>query len=341
MNPVKFPESFDDIHKLILSVPGPDLVSAKKTREHELQLTKPTGAFGQLEKLSEWTASWQGKYPPAIDHAVVCVFAGSHGIAQKQVSAYPPSVNRQMLDNFINEGAGINALSHTVGCKVHVTEIDMDNPTHDFSIQPAMSEQECVAAFVLGMKAIPEQCDILAVGELGIGNTTTASAIYAALYGGTASDWVGRGSGVDDSGLKRKNDVVATALNQHKDFLKNPLEILARMGGREIAAIAGAVLMARLRRIPAVLDGFICCSGPAVLHAVNPSALDHCLAGHVSAEGAHGKVLDKLGKEPILSLGMRLGEGTGAVLAIGIVKAALDAHNRMATFAEASVDNKL
>lgn len=341
MTSIIFPNTFDDIRKLVASAPGPNLDNAQKVREREIQLTKPTGALGRLEALSEWTASWQEHYPPAIHNAVICVFAGSHGIAEKQVSAYPPSVNRQMLDNFINEGAGINALSHTIGCKVQVIELDMDRPTHDFTEQAAMSEAECVHAFTEGMKAVPEKCDILAVGELGIGNTTTAAAIYCGLFGGNASDWVGRGSGVDDEGLKRKCDVVAAGLELHRGFLKDPLQVLARMGGREIAAIAGAVLMARLRRIPVVLDGFICCSGPAVLYALLPSALDHCLAGHVSAEGAHGRVLKQLGKEPVLSLGMRLGEGTGAVLAIGIVKAALDAHNRMATFAEASVDNKL
>ena len=175
---------------------------------------------------------------------------------------------------------------------------------------------------------------------MGIGNTTIAAAIYHALYGGAAADWAGRGTGVDDEGLKRKTAAIGAAVAFHKAHLRDPLEILRRLGGREIAAMAGAILAARMRRTPVLLDGYVVCSAAAILHACDPSALDHCLAAHVSAEGAHAAVLQRLGKAPLLDLGMRLGEGSGAALAIGVVKAAVACHNGMATFAEAGVAGK-
>jgi nicotinate-nucleotide--dimethylbenzimidazole phosphoribosyltransferase len=191
-----------------------------------------------------------------------------------------------------------------------------------------------------GMEALASEPDLLVLGEMGIGNTTPAAAIYHALYGGEADEWVGRGAGVDDAGLKRKADAVHRAVQRHKQHLGDPLEVLARLGGREIAAIAGAILAARLRRTPVLLDGFVVCSAAAVLKALDDRALDHCLAGHVSAERAHAHALKRIGKTPILDLGMRLGEGSGAALAVGIVKAAVACHNGMATFAEAGVAGK-
>ena len=191
-----------------------------------------------------------------------------------------------------------------------------------------------------GMEALASEPDLLALGEMGIGNTTSAAAIFHALYGGKAEDWVGRGTGVDDEGLRRKTEAVRAAVARHREHLSDPLEVLARLGGREIAAMAGAILAARLRRTPVLLDGFVVCSAAAVLHALDPTALDHCLAGHVSAERAHKYALKLIGKTPLLDLGMRLGEGSGAALAVGIVKAAVACHNGMATFAEAGVAGK-
>jgi nicotinate-nucleotide--dimethylbenzimidazole phosphoribosyltransferase len=190
------------------------------------------------------------------------------------------------------------------------------------------------------MEAIAGGADLLALGEMGIGNTTVAAAIYLALYGGVAADWVGRGTGVDDEGLKRKISAVERAVALHKADLTDPWEVLRRLGGREIAAMAGAILAARMERIPVLLDGYVVCAAAAVLHAIDPTALDHCLAGHVSAEAAHAQVLRRLGKKPLLDLGMRLGEGSGAALAIGLAKAAVACHRDMATFASAGVDNK-
>jgi nicotinate-nucleotide--dimethylbenzimidazole phosphoribosyltransferase len=192
-----------------------------------------------------------------------------------------------------------------------------------------------------GMEAIAGGTDLLGIGELGIGNTTVAAAIYAALYGGPAEHWVGRGTGVDDAGLARKIAAVEAAIEHHRTGLNDPLEILRRLGGREVAAMAGAILAARLQRIPVVLDGYVATAAAAILHAIHPSTLDHCVAGHLSAEGAHQDVLERIGKIPLLALGMRLGEGTGAALAMGLVKSAAAIHRDMATFAQAGVSGRL
>jgi nicotinate-nucleotide--dimethylbenzimidazole phosphoribosyltransferase len=204
-----------------------------------------------------------------------------------------------------------------------------------------MDEKSCVATMAFGMEAIAGGSDLLCVGELGIGNTTAAAAIYAALYGGPAEHWVGRGTGVDDEGLRRKIAAVEGAIARHRDHLDDPLEVLRRLGGREIAAAAGAILAARLQRIPVILDGYVTTSAAAVLHGIHPATIDHCLAGHLAAEGAHQEVLERLGLIPLLALGMRLGEGTGAALAAGLVKSAAAVHRDMATFAQAGVSGRL
>ncbi len=269
------------------------------------------------------------------------MFVANHGIVAQGVSAFPPSVTRQMLDNFTAGGAAINQICKTLGVGLKVYELALDHPTRDFSQAPAMEEREAAATFAYGMEAILGGVDLLAPGEMGIGNTTSAAAIYAALYGGPAARWTGRGTGVDDEGLKRKNAAIDTALAFHADHLTDPLEILRRLGGREIAAMMGAILAARLNKVPVVLDGYVCCAAAALLHALDPAAIAHCVAGHVSAEGAHAQVLARLGKKPLLELDMRLGEGTGAALAIGLVKAALACHIGMATFASAGVSGKV
>ena len=203
-----------------------------------------------------------------------------------------------------------------------------------------MDEKSAAATFAFGMEAIAGGADLLGVGEMGIGNTTIAAAIYHALYGGKAADWVGRGTGVDEAGLARKIAAVEAAVALHRAHLGDPLEVMRRLGGREIAAMAGAILAARMERVPVVLDGYVACAAAAILHALDPATLDHCIAGHLSAEGAHARVLEKLGKPPLLQLGMRLGEGSGAAMAMGVLKAALACHAGMATFGEAGVANK-
>jgi nicotinate-nucleotide--dimethylbenzimidazole phosphoribosyltransferase len=334
-------DPFDDIRSLIAMMPGADEAAVDAVRKRDRQLTKPGGSLGRLEWLVEWLAAWQGKATPSVDRPLVCVFAGSHGVAARGVSAYSSDVNRQMLENFAAGGAAINQICASLGLGFKVFDLALDLPTNDIVDDAAMDEKACVATMAFGMEAIAGGTDLLCVGELGIGNTTVASAIYAALFGGPAEMWVGRGTGVDDAGLARKIAAVEGALERHRDHLNDPLEVLRRLGGREVAAIAGAILAARLQRIPVVLDGYVTTAAAAVLHAIHPATLDHCIAGHVSAEGNHQVVLERLGKIPILALGLRLGEGTGAALAAGLVKTAAAVHRDMATFSQAGVSGRL
>jgi nicotinate-nucleotide--dimethylbenzimidazole phosphoribosyltransferase len=331
---------FEEIRLLLANMPPPCEESVAAVRARDAQLTKPPGALGRLEEIIEWLAAWQGNAEPAIEMPVVAVFAANHGVVAKGVSAFPPSVTKQMLDNFTAGGAAINQICKSFGVGLKVFELALEHPTQDFTEGPAMGEPAAAATLAYGMEAINGGVDLLAPGEMGIGNTTSAAAIYAALYGGPAARWTGRGTGVDDVGLARKNGVIDAALALHGPHLSDPLEILRRLGGREIAGMMGAILAARLNHVPVLLDGYVACAAAALLHAMDANAIAHCMAAHVSAEGAHREVLERLGKKPLLDLGMRLGEGSGAALAIGVVKAALACHRDMATFESAGVSGK-
>ena len=333
------PRPFDDIRALLKGMPGPDATALAAARERQAQLTKPAGSLGRLEEIAEFLASWQGGRPH-VDAPLVAVFAGNHGVVAQGVSPYPASVTLAMVANFTAGGAAINQICKTFDISLKVYELALEQPTGDITREPALDERACAATMAFGMEALASKPDLLCPGDMGIGNTTSAAAICHALYGGKPEDWVGRGTGVDDAGLKRKADAVGAAVALHREHLSDPLEALRRLGGREIAAIAGAILAARIQRVPVLLDGFIVAAAAAVLHALDASALDHCLGAHVSAENAHAEVLRRLGKTPLLNLGMRLGEGSGAALAVGIARAAVACHNDMATFAEAGVAGK-
>ena len=331
---------FDDIRNLFLQMPEAATPMVEEVRARDAQLTKPAGALGRLESCVEWLAAWQGKSKPTILRPLVAVFAANHGVVAQGVSAFPPAVTRAMLENFAAGGAAVNQICATYDIGLKVFELALDYPTKDITQEPAMDEAACAATFAFGMEAIAGGTDLLCLGEMGIGNTTIAAAIYHALYGGTAADWVGRGTGVDDAGLARKIDAVERAIALNEGHLSDPLEIMRRLGGREIAALAGAIMTARMERIPVILDGYVVTAAAALLHAIDDTALDHCIAGHVSAEGAHVEVLRRIGKAPMLDLGMRLGEGSGAALAAGLLKAALACHRDMATFAQAHVPGR-
>jgi nicotinate-nucleotide--dimethylbenzimidazole phosphoribosyltransferase len=244
-------------------------------------------------------------------------------------------VTVQMVANFERGGAAINQLCQATGADLSVIALELDRPTGDFTQGPAMSEEDTLSALARGAAAVDPGADILVLGEMGIGNSTVAAALACALFGGPPPAWVGPGTGADDAGMARKAQVIAAGLARH-DGVRG-LALLAALGGREQAAICGAVLAARRHRIPVILDGFICTAAAAVLHGVAPSLLDHALVGHASAEPGHQRLLAALGKRALLDLGMRLGEGSGAALALGIVRAALACHNGMATFGEAGV----
>lgn len=330
---------FDDIRRLFDDLPGPDDASAAAARLRNATLTKPAGSLGRLEEIAEWVAAWQGRGQPVVTRPLVAVFAANHGIAVRGVSAYPQAVTRQMVQNFAAGGAAINQLCKAYDLGLKVFELALDRPTPDIVVEDAFDEKGCAATIAFGMEAVAGGIDLLCLGEMGIANTTIAAAIFHALYGGEPGDWVGRGTGVDDAGLARKAEVVGAAVARLGGSVE-PLDVLRRVGGREIAAMVGAILAARVERVPVVVDGFVTTAAAAIVHAVKPSAIDHCLFAHRSAEAAHGRVLQHLGARPLLDLGMRLGEGTGAALAAGIVKAAVAAHGGMATFEEAGVAGK-
>ena len=329
--------SLNEMRALLTELPGPDHEAGNAAAARQAQLTKPAGSLGRLESLAIWLATWQARHPPRLDRPRTVVFAGNHGVAARGVSAYPAAVTAQMVQNFIAGGAAVNQLCRVVDAELRVYEMNLDTPTGDIVAEPAMSEEECARAMAYGMMSVEPGIDALAIGEMGIGNTTVAAALSAALFGGDTALWTGPGTGVVGEALDAKRRVVADAVVRHRPQAVDAFDLLRRLGGLELAAIAGAVLAARLGRVPVVLDGFAATAAAAVLFAADQRALDHCIVAHVSAEPGHRLLLERLGQQPLFDLGMRLGEASGATLALGVLKAAVACHNGMATFAEAGV----
>ena len=320
---------------LSLDLPTPDQNAIASARARQADLTKPPGSLGRLEDFAAFVAGWHGAPRPRIDRAQALVFAGNHGICAQGVNPFPQAVTGLMVQNFAAGGAAINQLCRVAGAALDIVALDLDRPTADFTKAPAMAEAECLDALNRGAAAVNPEADVLLLGEMGIGNSTVSAALAHAICGGTPADWVGRGTGSDAAGVALKAEVVARGAARHAGL--SPLQVLAALGGREQAAICGAVLAARMARIPVLLDGYICTAAVAPLHGANPGFLDHCLIGHQSAEPGHARLCDAMGKTPILSLGMALGEGTGAALALTILRGALACHDGMATFAEAGI----
>ena len=358
--------SFEEIRRILRDLPGPDLEAQTQVVRRQAELTKPPGSLGRLEELAEWLAAWQGRAQPRVERPRIAVFAGSHGVAQRGVSAYPPEVTQQMVKNFQNGGAAINQLAAAIDADLRIYELDLAHPTEDFTQGPAMTEARTANALAYGMMAAEPGIDVLCLGEMGIANTTTAATLSAALFGGTGEDWAGPGTGVQGAALANKIAVIDQALAHHRDLIaardplallaavggeelahhrdaiaaRDPLSLLAAVGGEEFAAIAGAIVAARRGRIPVLLDGYACTAAAAVLFAADRRALDHCKVAHRSAEPGHTRLLDAIGQRPLLDMDMRLGEASAAALAVPILKAAAACHNGMATFAEAGVSGK-
>ncbi len=332
--------SFSALGALCLDLPGGYPAVSAAVAARETTLTKPPGSLGRLEELVGFLAHWQGHSPPRLERVEILVFAGNHGVTAQGVSPYPADVTAQMVANFAAGGAAINQLARSVGAALHVIPLSLDEPTADFTQAPAMGEAEFLAAVAAGYKAVLPDCDLICLGEMGIGNTTAAAAIAAALFGGGGARWAGRGTGVDEEGLLRKRAVIDRALARHIATLSDPLAVAAALGGRELAAILGAVLAARRLRVPVLLDGFVCTAAAAPLAKLRADTLAHALAGHVSAESGHRLLLDELKLKPLLDLDMRLGEASGAALALNILRAALACHTGMATFTQAGVSDK-
>lgn len=332
--------AFSDIVDLLVAVPEGDEAAVAAVRARDAQLTKPAGSLGRLEGLVEFLARWQHRANPRLDNPMVTIFAGNHGVTDQGVSAFPREVTAQMVANFTNGGAAISQICALHEINLRVFELALEQPTGDITLEPALDDKMCAATIAYGMEAVAGRPDLICLGEMGIGNTTIAAALYAATFGGKGGDWVGRGTGVDDAGLARKAAAVDRALARHAGELDHPLKILARLGGREIAAMLGALIAARHQKVPVIIDGYVATAAAAIAHAINPAAINHCLFAHVSAEGAHAEVLSRMGQSGLLDLGLRLGEGSGAALAAVLAKTALHLHTNMATFEGAAVSGR-
>lgn len=303
-------------------------------------LTKPPKSLGRLEEVVVRLAFWQGCDPPRLANVEILVFAGNHGVVAQGVSAYPPEVTAQMVANFAHGGAAINQLAQVASAELRVVALDLEHPTADFTRAPAMDDAEFLEAVSAGYEAVSPEADLLVLGEMGIGNTTTAASIAAAVFGGRGKYFAGHGAGLDEEGVKRKRAAIDRALERHRDVLHDPLRVAAALGGRELAAILGATLAARHKRIPVLLDGFVCTAAVVPLFKLRGDALDHVLAGHVSSEFGHRRMLNELRLRPLLDLDMRLGEASGAAVAVLLLRAGLACYTGMATFAEAHVSGK-
>jgi nicotinate-nucleotide--dimethylbenzimidazole phosphoribosyltransferase len=331
----------------------PDLTAALTAAIHNK--TKPLGSLGALERLASRLGLIQATTAPAITKPAILVFAGDHGIVAEGVSAYPQDVTWQMVENFLAHGAAINVFARQNGCDLHVVDAGVNHDfgprpglvdrkvahgTRNFALEPAMTPEQCAAALEHGMAfAADLPGNVVGFGEMGIGNTTSAAALMHKLTGIPAADCVGAGTGLSPEGVLRKQRVIEAAVQRHAG-VDDPLAVLATFGGFEIAMMAGAMLQAAALRKALLIDGFIVTSALLVAARIAPAILDYCVFAHCSDEAGHRRMLDALGAEPLLHLNLRLGEGTGAVLALPLLYAAVNFLNEMATFASASVSEK-
>ncbi len=328
---------FDDVRAMLNALPEPDPDALDAAHRRQAVLLKPPRALGRLEDLAVWYAGWRGDPCARPARPMIAVYAGTHGVSAQGVSPYPPEVTAQMVAAF-GEGKGaINQIAGSIGAGLQVFDLALDAPTPDITIEDALSEKACVATMAFGMESLSGDPDLLAVGEMGIGNTTVAAALALALFGGDAEGWVGAGTGADSQMRARKAEVAARAVVRCGDPPIDPLEALRRVGGREFAAMAGAILAARMQRVPVVLDGYAATVAAAALEKARPGTLDHCVIGHASREPGHRRLAAALGKRPLLDMDMALGEASGAALAIPVIQAACAAHAGMATFEDAGV----
>lgn len=321
---------FDDFRTLLATLPPADAAAEARVRALFARADKPKASLGRIEDIAAWLAAWSGRAPPAVNRPLVAIFAGNHGTVRHAISPRPVSATANAVELCAAGGAAINqvCIANDLGLKVF--DLALDIPTGDITQEAALDERGCAATMAFGMEAVAGGADLLCLGDLGVGNSTIAAALSAALFGGKGADWVGPGSGADAAMMARKAEVVDRALAFHGASLGDPLEALRRVGGREFAAICGAVLAARMQKIPVLLDGFVATAAAAVLHSANPSAIDHCLLASLSPQPGHDKVAGRLGLQPLLDLGLNHGEGVGAGLAAGLVKAAAHTSSGMA-----------
>ncbi len=348
------------INQVIASIRPLDEKAMADARSRQDNLTKPLGSLGQLESVSIQVAGIMRNSRPHIVHKVIFTLAGDHGVTQEGVSAYPSEVTPQMVFNFLRGGAGINVLARHMGARVDVAELGVASDlgkhsdlkdkkvamgTRNMARESAMTREEAIRAIEAGIELVEEELpkgvDILGTGDMGIGNTTAASAITAAFTGAEVGAVTGRGTGLDDEGWKRKVAVLQGALEHHRPDPKDAIDVLSKVGGLEIGGIAGVILAGSAHGIPVLIDGFISGAGALIAASLAPQVKPYLIAAHQSVEQGHKAVLNHLGLKPLLNLDLRLGEGTGAALGMMLVEASLKILNEMATFSEAGVSEKL
>lgn len=329
-----------------------------KAQERLDMLTKPKDSLGRLEEFARRFVAITGNTRPVVKKKVIFTFAGDHGVAEEGVSAFPKEVTPQMVLNFLRGGAGINVLARHAGVEVAVVDIGVDfdfngakglihkkivRGTRNIRKGPAMTRDEavkCLEAGIMLAREYAEDGAIFGTGEMGIANTTPSSAIIAAFSGASVEEVTGRGTGIDDERLKNKINVIKDALSVNKPDPKDPVDVLAKVGGAEIGGIAGLIIGAASRRIPIVIDGFISTAGALVAYEMNPDIRDYLFAAHNSVEKGHKVMLERMNLRPFIDLDLRLGEGTGAAIGISLVEAAVKVYNEMATFGDAGVSEK-
>lgn len=347
----------NDLEELVAAISPVDRQAMAQAQERLDSLTKPLGALGLLEEMAKRLCGIQGSLEPAVTRKTILTFAGDHGVVVEGVSAVPAEVTQQMVANFLAGGAGVNVLANHVGAEVRVIDVGVAVPmsaaglieakvrpgTANIRLGPAMSEAEALAALGVGVRvaadAIADGAQILGTGEMGIGNTTSAAALFAAFLELPAGQITGRGTGISEQALSHKIRVVEDAVVVNRERCRTPLSTLAALGGLEIAAITGMVLEACRQRRPVVVDGFISSAAALTAIEMEPMVRDYCFFSHMSAEQGHRLFFEKLGITPILHLGLRLGEGTGAALAMNLIDAGAKILTQMATFAEAGVSS--
>lgn len=315
-------------------IANPDDDCATAVADRAANVLRPRGALHRLDELAAWLAAWQHTAKPAVNHPALVIFAGDHGVATDGVSAYPASITAAMMEALAGGSATASVMARHLGVALHVVDVGVGKPTGNIRVEPAMSERQfekTVEAGRAGVSAL-ETPDLLMLGEIGIGNTTSAAAVSMALLGGESRDWVGAGSGLDNEGLAQKRRVVEEAVG--RVGWSDPMDVLWELGGWELAAIAGAVIEARHRSLPVLLDGFVVTAAVMALEVAHPGYLDHCWPAHVSAEPGHRRLVGELGRQPILDLGMRLGEGSGALAALPLLSIAARSVVDVATFEE-------
>jgi nicotinate-nucleotide--dimethylbenzimidazole phosphoribosyltransferase len=319
----------------LAELPPPDEAAAAAVRRRAANVLRPAGALRRLDEIAEWVAGWQRDASPRIARPAALIFAADHGVAAAAaVSAYPTSVTAAMMRAFRAGRSTINVFAGLTGAEVRAIDVGVGRPTGDIRVEPALTPERFDETVATAVAAVGDlDTDLLVLGEMGIGNTTAAAAVAAALVGGDVEPWVGRGTGVDDDGLASKRAATEQAVHRIAG-VTDPVEILRQVGGAELAAVAAATVAARLRSIPVVLDGYVVAAAVAPLVELDRSALDHCIAGHCSAEPGHRRLLERLGKRPLLDLDMRLGEGSGAMAAVPLIALACAGVAAVPTFAE-------